>query len=241
MAHPALQPLRRAACVLLLAAAASALTPALARAGGSGSGGDADVTLAPSTRRPHLDRADVARAARAFGIDTAPERTTAGWEAQDDVRELYLNRAPSGWYVQFSDSTTLLGPAGDRATICAAPEAPYGCTVPGVQFVADVGGVAPDAATAAAVAERVLRSSGLQPGRWDVLVLDPGRDAVPCRDGLQTGFACLQQVVPTRAVMLTHDLGEAPAARWGVIVGPRATVLTAVGRVARPLTADRRG
>jgi hypothetical protein len=174
----------------------------------------------------------VERAVAAFGITGEAERTAEGWEAEDELQTLYLTRAPSAWYVQYLNSAPLLGPAGDRATICAAPDAPEGCAVPDVQFVADVGGAPPAEGDAAAAARQVLRDSGLLPGEWDELVLEPSHDAVPCRTGLATPFPCTRQFVPSRAVMLTRELGDAPAARWGVIVGPRGVVLSAVGRVA---------
>jgi hypothetical protein len=223
MAHPAIDRVRGTAS--LLAVVGVALVLAAAPSGLRGG-------ERPDTRPLHLDRAAVERAVAAFGIAGEPERTREGWEAEDELQTLYLARAPSAWYVQYLNSAPLLGPAGDRATICAAPDAPYGCTVPDVEFVADVGGVPPGERDAAAAARRVLRDSGLLPGEWDELVLEPSRDAVPCRTGLVTPFPCTRQVVPSRAVMLTRELGDAPAARWGVIVGPRGVVLSAVGRVA---------
>ena len=77
-----------------------------------------------------------------------------------------------------------------------------GARCPTCEFVADVGGAPPAEGDAAAAARQVLRDSGLLPGEWDELVLEPSHDAVPCRTGLVTPFPCTRQVVPSRAVML---------------------------------------
>lgn len=203
-------------------------------------GGDSGRRSAPSgsaavhgTEPPPLDVGDVARAGAAFGIAAEPERIEGGWEAEDRVRSLYVWRSPSAWYVQFEDASLLLGPAADRDVVCAAPDPPFGCGVPGVEFAADMAARPPDARTAARVARATLARAGLLPGTWRLITLPPGTDAAPCRPGLDTAFDCTRQVVPTRAVMLTHSFGPGTtAARWGVIVGPRGTVLSVTGRLA---------
>jgi hypothetical protein len=233
MAHPALELVRGTACVLVSVAALVVLLSTPVAAGDAGTDGARPASGAFGTRPPRLDRAAVVRAANGFGIDGAPERTPDGWEAEDDVRSLYLSRSPSAWYVHFTDGSLLLGPAGDRDAICAAPDAPYGCTVPEVTFVADAGAPPPDASTTRRVALDVLERTGLLTGDWDPLVLEPSHDAVPCPDDLETTYPCTRQVVPSRAVVLTRDLGpDAVPARWTVIVSPSGTVLSAVGRVA---------
>jgi len=187
------------------------------------------------TRPMRLTEADVARIATAFGIDTPPERILGGWEAEDAVRSLYLTRTPTAWYVQFADASMLLGPRADRSTICARSEPPFGCTVPGVEFVAAMESAAPDAATASRSAEAVLTRTGLLPGRWQVVVLDPGSDPSPCRHDLDTEFDCTRQVLSTRSVMLSRQLRpRTTAARWGVIIAPDGSILSAIGRVAEP-------
>jgi hypothetical protein len=185
------------------------------------------------TRPPPLTERAVERAAAAFGIGTAPDRVPGGWEAEDRTRSLYLLRSPSAWYVSFEDASTLLEPPGDRVAICSRAGAPFACTRPEVPLVADAGAAAPDRATAAHVVRRTLARAGLLAGRWTGIVLDPSRDAVPCRTGLTTEFDCTRQVVATRAVMLTRDFGPGTtAARFGVVVGPRGNILTVTGRVA---------
>jgi hypothetical protein len=185
------------------------------------------------TRPPGLAADDVARASAAFGVDAPPERIHGGWEAEDPVRSLYLLRTPSAWYVTFEDASTLLQPAGDRAAICSGGDAPFACTIPGIELVADVAADPPDPTTAARVARRTLADAGLVTGRWVTLVLDPSTDVPPCREGLSTQFDCTRQVVPTRSVMLTRDFGAGTtAARFGVVVGPRGNVLSVTGRYA---------
>lgn len=185
------------------------------------------------TRPPRLGAGDVTRAGRAFGIEAGPERIPGGWEAEDAVRSLYLLRAPSAWYVTFEDASTLLEPVGDRATICSASDPPFACTLPGEELVADMAAEPPGEAAATRAARGVLERAGLLTGTWTSVVLDASVDALPCRDGLDTPFDCTRQVVPTRAVMLTRDLGPGTtAARFGVVVGPRGNVLTVTGRVA---------
>ena len=63
--------------------------------------------------------------------------------------------------------------------------------------------------------------------------LDVGTDVPPCRAGLPTAVDCTRQRIPTCVVMLTHGFGPGTTvARWGVIVGPRGTVLSVTGRYA---------
>lgn len=187
------------------------------------------------TRPMRFTRADVVRIATAFGIDAPPERIQGGWEAEDAVRSLYLTRTPTAWYLQFDDASILLGPRADRDAICARAEPPYGCTVPGVEFVAAMESTAPDAATASRSAEAVLTRARLLPGRWQVVVLDPGSDTSPCRHDLDTEFDCTRQVLPTRSVMLSRQLRPGTTAtRWGVIIAPDGSILSAIGRVAEP-------
>jgi hypothetical protein len=185
------------------------------------------------TRPPRLVEHDIARATAAFGIHAEPERIHSGWEAEDPVRSMYLLKSPSAWYLTFEDSSILLEPAGDRAAICATSNPPFACAVPDVQLLADTAADPPDAATAARQARGVLERAGLLVGRWSTFVLEPSVDVPPCRTELPTSFDCSRQVVPTRAVMLTRDFGPGTtAARFGVVVGPRGTVLSVTGRVA---------
>jgi len=221
-----------AAAVVGSLAPAHATSPTARIAGGAGDEGAATVPH-HGTRPVPLDAVAVGRVARAFGITAEPERIAIGWEAEEGPRELYLWRAPSAWYVQFTDGSALLGPPGDRSVVCALPDAPSACAEPGLDVVADAAAPPPGADEAASVARSVLRSTGLLQGRWEHFVMEPSRDALPCPDELDTPFACTRQTVPTRAVLLTRDLGpDAAAARWTVIVAPRGTVLSAVGRVA---------
>jgi hypothetical protein len=194
--------------------------------------GDDDVVM-HGTRPPRMVADDIARASAAFGIDAEPERIVGGWEAEDAVRSLYLMKSPSAWYLTFEDASMLLEPAGDRTAICAASDAPFACTLPNVELLADTAAAPPDMGTAARSARRVLERAGLLVGRWSTFVLEPSTDVPPCRADLETRFDCSRQVVPTRAVMLTRDFGEGrTAARFGVVVGPDGEVLRVTGRVA---------
>jgi hypothetical protein len=185
------------------------------------------------TRPPKIVAGDVVRAAAAFGIDAEPERIVGGWEAEDRVRSLYLLKTPSAWYLTFENASLLLQPAGDRAAICAASDAPFACTLPNIELLADTTAAPPDQGTAAKAAREVLERAGLLDGRWSTIVLDPSVDVPPCRADLETQFDCSRQAVPTRAVMLERDFGEGTtAARFGVVVGPDGDVLSVTGRVA---------
>ena len=189
------------------------------------------------TRPPPLTVDDVAHAAAAFGISRAPVHMAGGWKAEDRVRSLYVTRSPSAWYVGFEDSSVLLGPTGERSTICARADAPFGCTVPGVALLADTAAPPPSAATAARAARTTLTDAGLLSGSWRTKVLGPSTDVPPCRPGLETAVDCTRQVIPTRAVMLTRSFGPGTTAvRWGVVIGPRGTVLSVTGRFAVPLS-----
>jgi hypothetical protein len=185
------------------------------------------------TQPPKLVANDIARASAALGIDAEPERIVGGWEAEDAVRSLYLIKSPSAWYFTFEDASILLEPAGDRAAICAAQDAPFACTIPNVELLADTAAEPPDAATAARAARRVLERAGLLVGEWSTFVLEPSLDVPPCRSDLETRFDCNRQVVPTRAVMLTRDFGAGTtAARFGIVIGPDGEVLRLTGRAA---------
>jgi hypothetical protein len=188
---------------------------------------------AHGTRPPPLDPDAITRAAVGFGITRAPERRDAGWEAEDRVRSLYLTESPSAWYVLYENSSVLLGPVADREEVCSRADAPADCAVPGTAFLAETIARPPDAATAARAARTMLTRAGLLDGSWHLHVLDASTDVPPCRTGLRTAVDCTRQRIPTRAVMLTHSFGPGTtAARWGVIVGPRGTVLSVTGRYA---------
>jgi hypothetical protein len=188
---------------------------------------------AHGTRPVPLDRVAVTRIARAFGIDAEPERIVGGWEAEDDVRTLYLTRTPSAWYGTYTDSSMLLSPLGDRALICSSVAPPPGCRLPDVEFVTDVAATPPTATEARTAARRVLDEAGVSDERWRAVVLDPTDDVVPCRDDLPSRIDCTQQYVPTRPVMLSLALGGGTTdVRWGLVIGPSGDVLTATGRIA---------
>jgi hypothetical protein len=189
--------------------------------------------VAHGTHPPRLVERDIARATTAFGIDGEPERISGGWEAEDPARSIYFLKSPSAWYLTYEDSSILLEPAGDREAICAARNAPFACTLPGVELLADTAADPPNRATAARAARGVLERAGLLAGSWSTLVMEPSVDVPPCRPELHTAFDCSRQVVPTRAVMLTREFGAGTtAARFGVVVGPHGRVLSVTGRVA---------
>jgi hypothetical protein len=190
------------------------------------------------TRPVQLDKADVGRIARAFGIEGEPERiedgpTGSGWEAEDDLRALYLTRTPSAWYAQVTDGSVLTHAEGDRAQICAAADAPSGCSDPGVRFVVDVGLDAPSADEAVATARAVLDDAGLTDDRWAAITSGPSREPVPCGELPPAPLDCSRQLVPTRGVTLMLEIGKGRTpVRWGVVVGPGGQVLSATGRIA---------
>lgn len=244
MARPASEPRSRVALLLvrLACVAGVALVVVLCAPGpwtgavgartfgGSGEGPDGF-----GTRPPPLDRAARMRIVEAFGVRAEPERSFAGWEAEDDVRSLYVTRTPSAWYVQFADASALLGPPGDRSLICSAHDAPPACSLPEVTFVADAEGPPPTASLARRVARDVLERAELLGGEWTSVVLDPGHDALPCPEDLESAYPCTRQRVPTRAVVFTKDFGpDTVPARWTVIVDPSGDVLSANGRIAVP-------
>ncbi len=133
----------------------------------------------------------------------------------------------------YENSSVLLGPVADRQQVCSRADAPADCAVPGTAFLAETTARPPDAATAARAARTMLTRAGMLDGTWHLRVLDAGTDVPPCRAGLPTAVDCTRQRIPTRAVMLTHGFGPGTtAARWGVIVGPRGTVLSVTGRYA---------
>jgi hypothetical protein len=184
-----------------------------------------------------LDAAKVERIARAFGVQGTPHHTAEGWEAEDALRALYLARTQSAWYAQFTNSSPLLHPVGDRTTICAASPPPEGCSVPTVRFVVDVGEPAPTAGDAIRAARSVLERAGLIDRRWRHLTTGPSPEPVPCRTGVAPTLDCTRQVLSTQAVTLSRELGPTRTAlRWGIIVGPGGEILSATGRIGRPDT-----
>lgn len=227
-----------AACALVLAVAV-AITAAVVTTSGSGETdrGASVAGLDHGTVPTHLDAAAVGRIGRAFGIRARPERTAAGWEVEDTVRALYLARTASAWYAQFTDSSALLHPEGDRTTICASPTPPQGCSVPTVRFVADVGEHAPAASAAVASARGILERAEIIDRRWSDFVIGPSPEPVPCRGGVAPGLDCTRQVLATQSVMLTRELGPSRTAfTFAVVVGPGDEVLSATGRFGRPDT-----
>lgn len=242
MARPACEPKSRVPSVRLALVAGVALVLVLCApdpwtgAVGARTFGGAGASPDPfGTRPPPLDRAARMRIVDAFGVRAEPERSFAGWEAEDDVRSLYVTKTPSAWYVQFSDASALLGPPGDRSVICSAPDAPPACSVPEVTFVADAEGPPPTAPVAWRAARDVLERAGVLGRGWTSVVLDPGHDALPCPEDLESAYPCTRQRVPTRAVVFTKDFGpDAVSARWTVIVDPGGDVLSANGRIAVP-------
>lgn len=184
------------------------------------------------TRPGALHEPDVARIARAFGIDAEVERTAEGWEAEDEVRTLYVNRTPSAWYALFWDSSMLLEPAGDRTMICAAVDAPAACRFSSSPLARSVGAEPPTERAAREVAQAILERAGIFDDRWQVRVHEPGPLPVPCAHDLATRFDCNEQIVRTRAVILETYLGHGSTAlRWGLIVAPNGRILTATGRI----------
>jgi hypothetical protein len=190
------------------------------------------------TRPIPLDAAAVARIARAFGIEGEPERVdhgpaAGGWEAEDDLRALYLTRTPSAWYAQVTDASALTHPEGDRASICAAADPPSGCASPDVRFVIDVGLAPPTADEAIAAARDVLDDAGVTDERWSAITSGPSREPISCGASAATTLDCSRQLVPTLGVTLELEVGAGRTpVRWGVIVGPGGQVLSATGRLA---------
>lgn len=191
------------------------------------------INAVHGTRPGPLAAEDVARLATALGIDAEVERTPEGWEIEDAVRTLYVYRTPSAWYAQYWDSSALLEPAGDRAAICAAADAPRVCGFGSSPLVVSVGAPPPTAAAADETARGVLERAGILDDHWRVRVLEPSPLPVPCPHELATRFDCNQQLLRTRAVVLETSLAPgATDVRWGIIVGPDGVVLTATGRIA---------
>ena len=221
-------------CAVVAAAVAGAVVVA-----SSDDQGDAPAAFGTDhgTVPTDLDAAGVQRIGRAFGITGRPEHTASGWEVEDDLRALYLDRTESAWYAQFTNSAALVHPEADRSTVCASPTPPLGCAVPGVRFVEDVGEPPPTASAAVASARRTLGGAGVIDRRWESFVIGPSLEGVPCRTGVAPQLDCTRQVVSTQAVMLTRDLGpDRTALHWAVIVGPDGDVLSATGRFGRPDT-----
>jgi hypothetical protein len=222
----------------MAALATIALTVVLAACGGSEPDPTAVFDTVHGTRPTELDAADVARLARAFGISGEPERvrdgpSTGGWEAEDELRALYLTRTPSAWYAQVTDSSAITHPEGDRAAICAAADAPSGCASPDVRFVVDVGLDAPGADRAIAAARTILDAAGITDDRWTAITSGPSREPIPCREPAPNGLDCTRQLLPTRGVTLELELGDGRTpVRWGLVVGPNGGVLSATGRIA---------
>lgn len=190
------------------------------------------------TRPTDLDAADVARLAEAFGIRAEPERIeagpgTGGWEAEDDLRSLYLTPTPSAWYALVTDGSAITHPEGDRTAICAASDAPSGCASPDVRFVVDVGLDAPSDEQAIAAARTILDAAGITDDRWTAIASGPSREPIPCPDTVPSALDCNRQLVRTRGVTLQLELGKGRTpVRWGLIIGPGGEVLTATGRIA---------
>lgn len=184
------------------------------------------------TRPAPLRRSEVAGIATAFGIDARPERTDAGWEAEDETRSLYLWRAPSAWYLQFEDASVLLQPPADRNIVCSRAEAPHACVEPDAQFVAYTLAEAPSADDALDAAQDLLQPAGLVDGRWDVFVTGPASVPTPCRPELTTAYDCNRQRLATRSVHFERSLADGTTLlRVGMVVGPGPTVYVATGRV----------
>jgi hypothetical protein len=162
----------------------------------------------PATRPGPLTTAAVARLARALGLTEAPHRQGGGWEAEDDVRSLYVTRTPSAWYVLFSNSSALLVPPPVRE---------------------------PGADEVTATARAVLGRAGLDTTRATAVVLDAFRTPVPCRPGLAAAADCNALAVSARPVTLALPIGRgAPPLRWGFIIGADDAVISASGRIAVP-------
>ena len=102
-----------------------------------------------------------------------------------------------------------------------------------MQFLADVAAAPPTEREARDAARRVLDDAGVSDARWRVVVMDASPDVVPCGEEVRPDLDCTQQYVPTRAVMLTLELGPGTTdVRWGLVIGPDGQVLTATGRIA---------
>jgi hypothetical protein len=178
-----------------------------------------------------LDHADMVSMARAFGIETDPFRTPTGWEAIDEVRSLYLHRAPSAWYVTFTNAAPLLEPPGDRASICVSPDVSPACRFSTSPLLADVGAPSPSVETARRVARGVLGRAGVIDDAWRDDVLDESPEPVTCRVRVPIQVDCSQQILPTRAVTFERYLAPGTTAmRWSLVISPGGTVLSASGR-----------
>jgi hypothetical protein len=183
------------------------------------------------TQAMPIEQAEMTSMARAFGIETEPVRTPTGWEAIDHVRSLYLHRAPSAWYVTFTNAAPLLDPPGDRASICASPDVAPPCRFSNAPLLAAVGGPSPSVETARRVAHGILTRAGVIDDSWREAVLEASPEPVTCRVRVATPLDCSQQILPARAVTFERYLRPGTTAmRWSLVVGPDGVVLSGSGR-----------
>ena len=177
MAHPAIDRIRGTAGVLTVVGVA----PLLVAAPSGLRGGER-----PDTRPLPLDRGrggrGAARRVRHHGRAGADARGVGGGRrAADPVPHACPERLVRAVPEQRARCSV---PLGDRATICAAPDAPEGCTVPDVRVRRRRSAARrlPRAMRPHA-ARQVLRDSGLLPGEWGELCArtEPRRGPVPRR------------------------------------------------------------